>query len=114
MAVPSMACPRWWNERWWNEETRFAWLAILPALAFFGVFVGFPVGYSFWLSFHEWNMMAATPTWIGLENYTALRGDGEFLRSLVQTALFTIGITACIVVFSLAMALLLDQRLRFI
>ncbi|MET0681602.1 MAG: hypothetical protein ABWZ41_11410, partial [Burkholderiales bacterium] len=79
--------------RWWNEETRFAWLAILPALAFFGVFVGFPVGYSFWLSFHEWNMMAATPTWIGLENYAALLDDREFLRSLVQTALFTIGIT---------------------
>jgi multiple sugar transport system permease protein len=114
MAVPSMACPRWWNERWWNEETRFAWLAILPALAFFGVFVGFPVGYSFWLSFHEWNMMAATPTWIGLENYAALAGDREFLRSLVQTALFTVGITACIVVFSLAMALLIDQKLRFI
>ena len=100
--------------RWWNEETRFAWLAILPAMVFFGVFVGFPVGYSFWLSFHEWNMMAATPTWIGLENYAALAGDREFLRSLAQTALFTVGITACIVVFSLAMALLLDQKLRFI
>jgi multiple sugar transport system permease protein len=100
--------------RWWNEETRFAWLAILPAMAFFAVFVGFPVGYSFWLSFHEWNMMAATPTWIGLENYTALAGDREFLRSLAQTALFTVGITACIVVLSLAMALLLDQKLRFI
>jgi multiple sugar transport system permease protein len=59
-------------------------------------------------------MMAATPTWIGLENYAALAGDREFLRSLAQTAFFTIGITACIVVFSLAMALLLDQRLRFI
>ena len=109
MAALAMARPRWWN-----EETRFAWLAILPALVFFGVFVGFPVGYSFWLSFHEWNMMAATPTWVGLENYAALASDRDFLRSLVQTALFTAGITACILVFSLAMALLLDQKLRFI
>jgi len=100
--------------RWWNEETRFAWLAILPAVAFFALFVGFPAGYSFWLSFHEWNMMSATPTWIGLENYAALAGDREFLRSLAQTALFTVGITACIVVLSLGMALLLDQKLRFI
>lgn len=109
MAALAMARPRWWN-----EETRFAWLAILPALVFFGVFVGFPVGYSFWLSFHEWNMMSATPTWVGLENYAALAADGDFLRSLVQTALFTAGITACILVLSLAMALLLDQKLRFI
>ncbi len=101
-------------ERWWTEETRFAWLAILPALAFFSLFVGFPVGYSFYLSFHDWNMMAPTPTWVGLENYAALLGDEEFHRSLYQTALFTLGITACIVVFSLGMALLLDQKLRWI
>jgi multiple sugar transport system permease protein len=100
--------------RWWNEETRFAWLAILPALVFFGVFVGFPVGYSFWLSFHEWNIMAASPTWVGLENYAALASDRDFLRSLVQTAFFTVGITACILVLSLGMALLLDEKLRWI
>ncbi len=109
MAALSLARPRWWN-----EETRFAWLAILPALAFFALFVGFPVAWSFWLSFHDWNMMAAKPDWVGLDNYVALASDGEFLRSLGQTALFTAGITACIVVFSLAMALLLDQKLRLI
>ena len=99
---------------WWNEETRFAWLTLLPALLFFATFVGFPIGYSFYLSFHEWNMMVATPEWVGLENYAALVQDGLFLRSLLQTTVFTVGITACIVVFSLGMALLLDQKLRFI
>ena len=38
----------------------------------------------------------------------------SFLQSLVQTVLFTIGITACIVLFSLGMAVLLDQKLRWI
>jgi len=99
--------------RWWNEETRFAWLAILPALLFFSLFVGYPVGYSFYLSFHEWNMMSP-PYWVGLENYTSLLDDEGFRRSLYQTAIFTAGITACIVVFSLAMALLIDQKLRWI
>lgn len=89
-------------------------MALLPALVFFGLFVGFPVGYAFWLSFHDWNMMAPTPYWVGLENYTELIADEEFLRSLVQTALFTAGITACILVFSLAMALLVDVKLRWI
>lgn len=100
--------------RWWNEETRFAWLAILPALLFFSLFVGYPVGYSFYLSFHDWNMMSPTPYWVGLENYTNLIDDEGFRRSLYQTAVFTAGITACIVVFSLAMALLVDQKLRWI
>lgn len=100
--------------RWWNEETRFAWASLVPALIFFGTFVGFPFAYSFYLSFHEWNMMAEKPTWVGLENYTALIREPEFLKSLVQTAIFTVGITAAIVVFSLGTAVLLDQKLRWI
>lgn len=60
--------------RWWNEETRFGWLAIAPAIAFFSFFVGFPVCYSFYLSFHDWNMMSPTPYWVGFENYTSLIG----------------------------------------
>ena len=100
--------------RWWNEETRFAWAAITPALLFFGLFVGFPFGYSFYLSFHEWNMMAEKPTWVGMENYVSLIKDAEFLKSLAQTAIFTVGITVVIVVFSLGMAMLLDQKLRWI
>jgi multiple sugar transport system permease protein len=102
------------HARWWNEETRFAWLAILPALLFFSLFVGFPVGYSFYLSFHDWNMMSPTPYWVGLENYASLTSDPDFRRSLTQTMVFTAGITACILVFSLAMAVLVDRKLRWI
>ena len=99
-----------WMRR--HEEARFAWLSLAPALTFFAVFVGFPVVYSFYLSFHDWNMMTPRPDWVGLENYTALLRDELFIRSLIQTTLFTAGITGCIVVLSLATALLLDQRLR--
>ncbi|HWU40717.1 MAG TPA: sugar ABC transporter permease [Candidatus Acidoferrum sp.] len=95
-----------------HEEARFAWLSLTPALLFFAVFVGFPVLYSFYLSFHDWNMMSPQPAWVGLENYTALLRDELFIRSLVQTTIFTAGITGCIVVLSLVTALLLDQRLR--
>lgn len=98
----------------WSEEVRFSYLALLPAAIFFGLFVGFPVGYSFYLSFHDWNMMEPTPLWVGLDNYVELLKDVSFLQSLVQTVLFTIGITACIVLFSLGMAVLLDQKLRWI
>jgi multiple sugar transport system permease protein len=58
--------------------------------------------------------MSPAPEWVGLENYATLLRDESFLQSLVQTTVFTAGITGCIVVFSLATALLLDQRLRYI
>ena len=99
---------------WRSEEVRFAWLSLLPALIFFAVFVGFPMAYALYLSFHDWNMTAAKPIWVGLDNYAALFDDELFVRSLLQTTLFTLGITACIVVFSLAVALLIDQKLRLI
>ncbi len=97
-----------------SGEARFAWFSLLPALLFFAIFVGFPVVYSFILSFSDWNMTSSTADWVGMANYTSLLGDEEFLRSLLQTTLFTIAITACILVFSLAAALLLDLKLRYI
>jgi multiple sugar transport system permease protein len=96
----------------WREESRFAWLSLAPALAFFAVFVGFPVAYAFYLSFHEWNLMSPAPEWVGLANYRELVQDVTFARSLLQTTLFTLGITVCIVVLSLVTALLLDQKLQ--
>lgn len=98
----------------WGAEARFSYLALLPAGIFFGLFVGFPIGYSFFLSFHEWNMMEQTPLWVGLDNYVELLKDESFQKSLIITLLFTAGITACIVIFSLGMAVLLDQKLRWI
>jgi multiple sugar transport system permease protein len=89
-------------------------MSLFPALGFFAVFVGFPMVYALYLSFHDWNMTAPTASWVGFDNYAALLDDELFLRSLLQTTLFTLGITACIVVFSLAAALLLDQKLRSI
>jgi multiple sugar transport system permease protein len=96
------------------EEARFAWLSLAPALFFFALFVGFPVVYSFVLSFEDWNMTSPDSHWVGLANYQELLGDETFLRSLLQTTIFTVAITTAVVIFSLAMALLINLRLRFI
>jgi multiple sugar transport system permease protein len=97
-----------------SGEARFAWLTLMPALCFLAVFVGFPVVYSFSLSFQDWNLTSATSEWVGLANYEALLGDEIFIRSLRQTIVFTMAITACIIVLSLAIATLLDLKLKFI
>lgn len=97
-----------------GEEVRFAWMTLLPALFFFAIFVGFPVVYAFMLSFHDWNLTSDHADWVGLANYKALLHDEIFLQSLLQTTIFTIAITACILVFSLAIAVLLDLKLKFI
>ena len=97
-----------------RAEARFAWLTLMPALFFLAIFVGFPVVYAFSLSFHDWNLTSPTADWVGLANYEALAGDEVFIRSLRQTTIFTVAITACIIVLSLAIAMLLDLKLKFI
>jgi multiple sugar transport system permease protein len=97
-----------------RAEARFAWLTLMPALLFLAIFVGFPVVYAFSLSFHDWNLTSPTAEWVGLANYEALAGDEVFIRSLRQTTVFTVAITACIIVLSLAIAMLLDLKLKFI
>lgn len=95
-------------------EARFAWLSLLPAFVFFAVFVGFPVVYSFLLSFQAWNLTSPSSSWVGTANYRELLGDDLFLRSLRQTTVFTVAITACILVLSLGVAVLLDLKLKYI
>jgi multiple sugar transport system permease protein len=97
-----------------RAEAHFAWLTLMPAIFFLAVFVGFPVVYAFSLSFHDWNLTSDKAEWVGMANYEALFGDDIFLRSLRQTTIFTVAITACILVLSLAIALLLDLKLRLI
>ena len=59
------------------------WIYPLPAILFVGLMMVFPIGYTFWLSFHDWSMSNVTPPlWVALENYTSLFKDELFRKSL--------------------------------
>lgn len=61
---------------------------ILPAvLILFFIFI-FPLSYSFWLSFHRWNLISP-PRFVGLRNYSVLLKDPVFYISLRNTAVFS-------------------------
>jgi multiple sugar transport system permease protein len=72
------------------------------------------LGYSFWLSFHEWmlrSFIKGVP-WVGLSNYFSLFSNPDFITSLRIT--FTFVISAITIEFTLGMglALLLNHDLR--
>lgn len=83
---------------------------ILPALAVLAVFIVGPVGYSFWLSFHEyqWNMPAFGTPFVGLRNYTDLLKDEDLVRSIG----WTLGFVAISVPVGLVMGLVLSLLLN--
>lgn len=84
---------------------------LLPSLIGMGAFYLLPVAASLVLSFAEWDLL--TPIkWIGLDNYAAILNDGTMWQALRNTILFILGYLPSVVVLGLALALLLNRRLK--
>ena len=84
---------------------------ILPAVVFFAIFNFYAIGYALYLSFTSWDLLTP-PRWIGLANYTALLSDPNFLSSLSITLRYTFEAVVPLILISLGLALLLNQRVR--
>jgi multiple sugar transport system permease protein len=84
---------------------------VLPAVVFFALFNFYAMGYALYLSFTSWDLLTP-PRWVGLGNYTSLVSDPNFLSSLGITLRYTAESTIPLILLSLGLALLLNQRLR--
>ncbi|MGO1228072.1 MULTISPECIES: carbohydrate ABC transporter permease [unclassified Brachybacterium] len=80
---------------------------IAPNLIAIIVFSYYPALYNIGLSFFEWDFVAPTPEWVGVENYTNLFTDPSFGQIMKNTAIFT-GVS---VIGSLVLGLLLGSLL---
>jgi multiple sugar transport system permease protein len=95
-----------------DEQARYGYFFILPTLLYFGVFVAFPVVFSFYLSFHSWSPLSDERAFVGLGNYSELLRSESFARTIANTILFSVGVIALTVVFALLLATVLNQGLR--
>jgi raffinose/stachyose/melibiose transport system permease protein len=98
------------RSRWRRHAAGYAFTG--PALVILAVFLLYPIGYSVWLSLHEWD--GYTPRWgpfIGLENYRALAADEVFWRATLNSIVFVVVRTPLEVGAGFLLALLLNQRL---
>ena len=95
-----------------QEQARYGALFVLPTFVFFCVFIAWPVAYSFYLGFFEWSPLDPRPRPVGLANYRELLTNPTFLRTIVNTLVFTVGVLVLTVVGSLSLALALNQGLR--
>jgi multiple sugar transport system permease protein len=85
---------------------------LLPNFSGFLVFVAGPILFSFVVAFTNWDLQRTVPfQWVGLENFRNLWNDEKFWLYLVNTIYLMLGIPFSIV-GSLALAMLLNQKLR--
>jgi len=90
------------NRLWINS------LFLLPALIVFTLFLIYPVANSFYYSFTDWNGIALTPNYIGLDNYRELLADSEVWNSLKNTFIIALFFTGGVNVVALVLALCLQ------
>ena len=86
------------------------YIFIAPNFLGFAAFTLLPVLFSVFLSFTEWKAVG-TPEWIGLENFSELTRDANFLAALRNTAVYTVLTVPLTVVASLSLAMLLNTKI---
>ncbi|OYN99124.1 carbohydrate ABC transporter permease [Enemella evansiae] len=87
------------------------WSFILPNFLGFALFTLIPVIAAMALSFMQWDSYSA-PKFVGLKNFRAMIADENFWVALRNTALYALGHIPLTLVVSLALAMLLNQKLK--
>lgn len=90
-----------------------AGLAFLaPSLLVLILFVYFPIVWAFGISFTNWQAGVSATNFVGVENYANTLTSAQFWNALRNTLYFMVLKLPIDIVLSLAVALLLNQRLR--
>ncbi|MFJ9709983.1 carbohydrate ABC transporter permease [Streptomyces sp. NPDC101234] len=84
----------------------------LPALALFGVLVLLPILFALYASFFRWGGFGMPSDYTGTDNFTRLFQDDVFLGDLWRCLVLVVLSLALQLPFALAMAVLLNQRIR--
>ena len=105
-ARPMTGSRRAWS--WYRVgEGITPYLLIAPLLLMIAIFIYWPLIYSIYLSFFDWNFVRPDKTYVGLDNFTRLPDDPRFMRALKGTLFYTVTLVPLQVFLPLGLALLL-------
>lgn len=102
------------NNRRISRETKrdiVAYSFIAPNFIGFAVFTLIPIVFAFLLAFMDWDGSNAV-TFAGLGNFKRLPGDTFFKAALKNTILYVLGTVPLTMIASLALAIVLNQKIR--
>ncbi len=101
---------RRFSTTWWDSKAR--WVFPAPAVIAVVLLLVFPLGYTVWMSFHDWSgSITDAPRAVGLANFgDILLHDKRFLGAFLRTLLFAALAIAIQTVLGVAMALLLNRE----
>jgi cellobiose transport system permease protein len=96
-----------------KQESRAGYAFLSPFFILFGIFGLLPIIFTFYVSFHDWDLLG-TQTWVGLDNYTELLADERFYSSLGNTLSIFLLSSVPQLIAALLLAIVLNSKtLRF-
>jgi putative chitobiose transport system permease protein len=99
-----------------NTRKKSSWtpyLFLLPAIAFLSLTSFLPIFQAIYLSFTNYDFIG-NPNFIGWENFTKLWSDRTFWKVMNNTLIYLIFVVPSLVILSLVLAILVNQKLRSI
>jgi multiple sugar transport system permease protein len=112
-AARSPRGPGLWRRFWGRWNQREGYLFILPSFAHLLLFFLIPLGFSLWLSFHDWRgLVTRNIPFVGLDNYAFMLEDARWWRAVRNTLYYTFVSVPLGMAVSLAIALVMNLRLR--
>ncbi|MET8054985.1 sugar ABC transporter permease [Streptosporangium sp. NPDC005286] len=84
---------------------------VSPYFLLFAIFGIFPLGYTLWVSLHDWEL-AGDKSFVGLENYIELITDEAFWNAVINTLGMFVMSTIPQLLLALVLANALNKRIR--
>lgn len=91
-----------------NYRQRWAFYFLAPAIIYLAVFQLYPIFYATYISFHKYDLMSP-PIFVGLDNYTRLLLDEQFVRSIWITAFYVFWTIVPVIGLSFVLASMLSK-----
>jgi multiple sugar transport system permease protein len=89
-----------------------AYLFLAPGMILFSIFTVFALGFTIYLTFHEWEIISPDKPYVGLQNYKDMIHDEKFRHGVINTFYFAGAVIPLQMLFGLGIALLLNTGLR--
>lgn len=92
------------------ENSPRAWLYLLPALIFIGIFTIYPLFRTFFMSLESNSIL--NPTFVGLSNFPAVINDPQFRLAMKNTFIYSVTVVPLSIVISMVIALILYEKIK--
>ncbi len=98
-----------------TKETLAGYVFLAPSLLGLLVFLVFPIFFSFFISFTDWDLISGFDQmrFLGLQNFVQMFQDASILKAMRNNLVFTVCTVPLTIVFSLLIAILLNDRVYF-